>query len=391
MASSIYTAPRGLLLVAACVAMLTPLATRAEIRSGDDVTIGAQEVISEDLYVFGRSFTLQGRVEGDVTVFASEARIQGTITGDLLGAAGEVAVPGTIEGSARVAAGQTEIQGAIGQDVAVGAGELTLGPRSQVGRDVLAGAGDVEIRGAVQGDIVGGMGNLTIASLVGGDVNVEAGKLRLLDGTDIRGKLTYRSEAPAEVAPSAAVRGGLNHLPDEADARARGPVAAFLVGWLRALIGLFGLGVVFVLLFPELSRRTLGSLRQSPLASLGVGVATLLGAPVAAVLLFVLGAFLGGWWLGLLLLALFAVGLALSFPVVGLFAGRWILDRFGRSAVHRVLALLVGVTLLALLAQVPLLGGVVLLAALLFGLGALLLAALRGTVDHSRAAAAGAA
>jgi cytoskeletal protein CcmA (bactofilin family) len=389
MATSIRLVLRSSVFVVACVALLAPLTSSAEVRSGHDVTIGEQEVISENLYVFARSFTLHGRVNGDVTVFASEVRIPGSITGDLLAAAGQVSIPGTVEGSARVAAGETEITGRVGGDVAAGTGQLRFGASSRVDRDVLAATSAAELRGSVQGDVVGGMGALTIAAPVGGNVNVKTDKLQLLDGAKIAGTLTYRSEVPAEVAPNASVQGGLNHLPVEAEAVQRGPVVAFLVGWLRALIGLFGLGVAFVLLFPELSRRTVGTLRQSPLASLGLGVAALIGVPVAAVLLFVLGVFLGGWWLGLLLLALFAIGLALSFPAVGLFAGRWIFSRAGRGAVHRLLALLVGVALLTLVGQVPLLGALVLLAALLLGLGALLLAALRGSVDHSRAAAAG--
>ena len=119
-------------------------------------------------------------------------------------------------------------------------------------------------------------------------------------------------------------------------------------------------------------------LRQRPLPSLGWGAALLVSVPFLAGLVFLVGMLLGGWWIGLFILALYAFAIALSFPVVGLFLGRWLLERFHKTGAHLAVALLLGLVLLTLVGLVPILGGLVALATILFGLGAMMLSVLRG-------------
>src|SRR2546430_1145794 len=109
-----------------------------------------------------------------------------------------------------------------------------------------------------------------------------------------------------------------------------GGEADHVIGWLRTLVGLGVLGVVFVLLAPGYSRRTADTLGRSPWRSLALGLALLIGVPVAALLAFVVGLFIGGWWLALMAVALYAGALMLGIAVSGLFVGRWLLERSGR-------------------------------------------------------------
>ena len=119
------------------------------------------------------------------------------------------------------------------------------------------------------------------------------------------------------------------------------------------------------------------ALVHRPWVSLGVGVGVLIGLPLLAVLLFILGSLVGGWWLGLVALAAYAVLLAVGVPVAAVGVGGAILRVFGRP-VHVALALFVGLVVLLLVALVPILGAIVILLALLFGLGASTLAIVRG-------------
>jgi len=152
-----------------------------------------------------------------------------------------------------------------------------------------------------------------------------------------------------------------------------------VIGWLRTLIGLFVLGLLFILLAPRFGRRTVGTLGGSPWASLGLGIALLICVPIAALIVFVVGLFVGGWWLALILLALYGVALVLSVAVAGLFLGRWILERVGRGPVPLVWALLLGLVLLLLVSLVPVAGGLVMAVAMFCGLGALALTAARSS------------
>lgn len=93
-------------------------------------------------------------------------------------------------------------------------------------------------------------------------------------------------------------------------------------------------------------------------------------APVVAVLLFVVGLLIGGWWLGPAVLAALLMMLPVSAAIIGLFLGRLIMLRAGKPGVASDWSLLLGLVVLGVVSLVPNAGGVAILAALVFGLGA---------------------
>ena len=131
------------------------------------------------------------------------------------------------------------------------------------------------------------------------------------------------------------------------------------------------------MLFPELSRSTVRALSSAPWQSLGLGVVLLIAVPLLALILLIVGLFVGGWWLALVVLALYTIVLVLGYVVVGLRLGHWVLASIGRPQAHLILALLVGLILLTLLGLVPFIGFVVAFLAALFGMGALVWVLLR--------------
>ena len=149
---------------------------------------------------------------------------------------------------------------------------------------------------------------------------------------------------------------------------ANGPLA-IAIDWARGLVGLLLLGLFIVLIFPHFSRRAGEAFVRAPLMSLGLGVLVLIFVPILAALIFVLGALVGGWWLGLVVLAFYFTAIAVSIPVAALGLGGSIL-RITQRPVHLVIALIVGLIVLLLVALVPFLGAVVIFLAVLFGLGA---------------------
>ncbi len=120
--------------------------------------------------------------------------------------------------------------------------------------------------------------------------------------------------------------------------------------------------------------RTIGS---APWQSLGLGALLLIGVPIVAVIVLIVGLLIGGWWLALIALVLYGMVLVLGYIVAGLRLGRWVLAWIGRPEAHLILALLVGLALLTLLGLLPYIGFVVALLAVLFGMGALVWALVR--------------
>lgn len=357
-------------------ALLPGPALAAVVRTGDVVRVGPQEVIDDDLYAFGRIINIEGTVRGDLITAGEQVSISGTVEGDVMSASSKGLISSPVGGSLRAAGSELIVSGPVGGDAMLASGDLRLTDKARVDKDLYLASGDATVQAPVQGELHAASGTLTLSAPVARDAHAEVGTLRLTDGARIGGNLSYRSDKDAQLAPGAVVTGGVERLePRRAHGRG-GALLAFF--WVRWLVGLFALGLLLVLLFPDFARRSTAMLRQQPLPSLGWGTALFVGIPIAAALVFMVGLLVGGWWIGLFILALYALALALSFPVVGMLLGRWLLERFHKTGTHLVLALLLGLVVLSLVRLVPILGGLVVLATVLFGLGALLLAVAKG-------------
>jgi len=212
-----------------------------------------------------------------------------------------------------------------------------------------------------------------IGGPVGGDVLARVGTLSLGKDAAIQGNLSYSSNQDAAADPNARVGGGTTRLPASPASAEPSPATRFgqgVLAWFQTLVGLSVLGLVIVLVFPGFSARTTDTLTHRPWKCLGLGSAVLVGMPLAAMLLFLMGLLIGGWWLGLLALALYIGLLPAAYTMVGLYVGRFIMMRAGRPTVSNGWAMVAGLSTLGLVSLVPLLGGVVLFTALVFGLGA---------------------
>jgi cytoskeletal protein CcmA (bactofilin family) len=363
-----------------CLLLLVPShAAAAELRGADAIMIGPSEQINDDLYVFGRTITLRGTVNGDVIAFGGTLAVEGTVTGDVITFAGTTTVTGTVGGTLRAAAGNVAVDGRVGEDAVVAAGTFRLGSSAQVGRDVLLGTGSSEIGGVVGRHVLASGGDLALRSRVGGNVRADVEMLRVVEGAVIDGRLTYSSPAEAAIAQGATIRRGTERvIRAPQPGREPGPRAvAIFLSWLRTLLGLFVFGLLLVLVLPRISSGAVEALHSTPWASLGVGAGLLVGVPVLALIVFIVGLFVGGWWLGLIALALYALALVSGYVLIGLFLGTLVLDRAGRRDVHVSWALLLGLALLTLAGLIPILGGVVSILAIVLGLGALTLACVR--------------
>jgi hypothetical protein len=79
------------ILVFASLALLASLlfvssAWAIETRGGQNVTIGADEVIEDDLYVGAETVTVEGTVRGDLVAAGGTVRMNGTVEGDIISA-----------------------------------------------------------------------------------------------------------------------------------------------------------------------------------------------------------------------------------------------------------------------------------------------------------------
>jgi len=349
---------------------LTPSpAAAADIRNGD-VTVASGETINDDLYVFGGNIAINGTINGDLIAAGNSISVDGTVTGDVIAAGQTVAIRGQVGGSVRGAGSSIVVDGKITDDLLFAGNEVTILSNGRVGRDAIVAATNATISGQVGRDLQAGSTNVKIDGGIGGNVLASVDRLQLTDRATVGGNLKYTSKTEAQIANTSSVKGTIER---QTPANDRAPLvtgpAALVLEWLKGLIGLLILGILVVFFFPGFSRRAGEALVHSPWLTLAIGGLVLVGLPILAVVFFAVGALIGGWWIGFVVLALLVVALALSIPVAAVGIGGALL-RIARRPVPVWFALLIGLIVLLLVALIPILGGIVIFCALLFGMGA---------------------
>lgn len=342
------------------------------VRQGDAVAVRAGETIDDDLYIFGSNVRVDGTVHGDVIAFAQSVTIAGKIDGDVMAGAQTVVVDADVGGSVRAAGSQVSVSKRVGGDVlAAGATVVVSG---QVGRDVAAAGAGVTVGGVGRNAFLSGT-NVTVDGSVGGDVTADGDTIVVANGARVGGRLTYKSTKQPRVDGQVVglVKGEIVAQRGEPQQSLGARFVAGAIGWVRGLVGAALLALVVVLVFPLFSETAAGIALSRPWPALGVGVLVLIVPPAVVLPVFVLGLIIGGWWIAFLLLAVYWIGLAIGTVIGAVTLGRLLLRWLKRDA-HVVWAALLGVLVIAVFGIVPILGGLVSLAALLFGLGAVTLA-----------------
>ena len=366
------------IVLAVLLAPATALA--ADVRAADTVAVPAGQTINDDVYAFGQTVDIQGTVNGDVIAAAQTTTISGTVNGNVIAAGNNVNITGPVHGTVRVAGNTVNVSAPVGRDLLAGAGTLMLAPQSSVGGDALLGAGAVSLGGPIARNVLMSVGQLTIQAPIGGNVTGNAGSIHLASGAKIGGNLSYTGQTDATLDPGAAVAGTISRTappqqqPRNESAGFAGKLFGEFVGWLRTVVGLFAVGLLFVLLWPAFTSTAASNLVHSAWASLGIGAAVVLFAPIAGTILLVTGIFVGGWYLALFALALYLMAAVAGYTVTGFVAGHEAFERLAANRVHRVWQLLAGVVVLTLLSHIPFVGWLITAAAIMFGFGAILVA-----------------
>src|SRR5207253_1870286 len=74
-------------------------AAAADIRQGNDIVIGANDTVDDDLYAFGNSIAINGTVNGDVVGAGQSLSVDGTVNGNVIFAGSSVSIRGQVSGS----------------------------------------------------------------------------------------------------------------------------------------------------------------------------------------------------------------------------------------------------------------------------------------------------
>lgn len=380
-----------------------------ESRQAEQITVSQDQVVNDDLYVFGSTITIDGTIQGDLIGAGRQITLNGTVEGDLIAAGQTIVINGTVADDVRVAGQILQLgeQARISDDVVAAGASLETAIGSEIGGDLSYGGAQALLAGAIQQSLRGAAAGLELRGTVGENVTIVAGEMgdRLLihppflpqpsveipavmgglavtDSAQIGGSLSYRSPSEASIASAATIAGGVNYDPIET---ATASPLLVLWGHAQRWISLLIVGVLLLWLKPGWLQQVTTAVQAKPLPSLGWGAATVIvvgllaiAIPVATILLSALvGSVL--WNLGALILGLglltntvLVVGFFLfigCIPAIALSlaAGQRLL---GSRPDRSIGPLALGLFLFVLLTAIPIVGVVVYLVTVLLGVGA---------------------
>ena len=261
--------------------------------------------------------------------------------------------------AAPATAGAADIDSHSDDAIVAVVGDVTV-PRGETVDGIFLASGDARIAGDVDGDVVVFSGDVLLAGRVDGNVFVADGMARLLPSAEVTGDVEYGDERP-QIALDARVHGDVakQDFPDLGGAL---PWIGGFLFWLAITLSAWVLGALLLLIAPRAAEalEARSGKRIGPLIAIGIAIFIVLplAAFLAAITIFGLPLAFG---LGLSLLPLWAVAYVVSAYVLG--------RRVLKPPRHRMLSFLAGLAILRVIALVPILGWLVGLAAVVFGLG----------------------
>lgn len=398
------------LLFFACLFLLFSESHAFKSYSSPNIKLPPDSVITEDVYLTGDKIKMDATVDGDLVAFCRSLVYEGKLKGSMNVFSYQTVIFGELEKSLRCFCYEADVNAPVGRDLIAFGYRVNLGPEGTVKNDALLFCNLATVDGDVEGDLSAKCAKVTIGGTITGDVDIEAERIYILPTASIKGNLTYKSPEPAKIESGATILGVTDWQEvEEAKERKGKGLFAILPGLLTNLIvfqiamgglslltgliysGIFsavGIGIfipilliiaimIAALVAVTFSRQFTEAVRNKAhcqsLKSLSLGLLVLIIAPIIIILLMV--TFLG-LPLGVLVLLLFVLSALLGWMFSAYLFGERLL-RFisaGKTP-SRAVSTLLGVLLLLLLGLIPyFVGFLITLVALIWGLGAVLLA-----------------
>jgi hypothetical protein len=337
------------------------------------VSIGPGETLNDTLVAFADSITIQGTVTGDLIAFGRQINVPGTVRGNIVVFAQNLELPGNVGSDIFAFAQSVQINGAVGQNAICFAQSVGIGSAARLQNAILGGA-NMNLSGEIARDLTAFGAFLDVRSQIGRDLRFWGQRIQLLSPAKI-GRDVYahvKAYSDAKIDPGVAIAGN-REIELQKPKPSRYLTATFYISQLLQIGAAFLTGLLLIWLFPRTGGISFSSGRTL-LRSGGIGFLALVAAPVAAILLAIT---LIGLPIGLVTLLLWLLGLYLAKIVIARYVGGTILGLSDAKMSSAALALLVGLLIVRIAVNLPLVGGVLNFLLILIGLGALIIVAYR--------------
>jgi|GEM_PF-866049 len=380
----------------------------AEVIGGsENYRLASTEVLQGDLYVTAGEIFIDGTIDGDLVAAGGYIEINGTVTGDVIAAGAGILLNGTVKDDFRAAGGGISIPGEIGGDLFVAAGgtpfdanirafmgdESALGQidiaqgirvTGSVGEDAYIFGGRGSIAGNIGGDLFSTMATVAFSGNVVGNATLRGETIEINDEGRVGGELFYTAEQ--EIMVDESVSPTVQFEPDGPVDAAGNPVVeidnspsffSLFLSWIwQTIMTIIGLSLLTWLLLryaPDLVPGTAEAIDEdfSRTVVYGLGFSVLM-IPLAALFVFLVTLFFGGFQGGIpTFMSSFGV-LSLLWILSPIFTGFWLgqeiadavefdldegIDSFRELMIATVAGIIVIVMVTRILALIPCVGG----------------------------------
>ncbi len=340
------------------------------------IVLPVGEVHRGDFFAMGHSVEISGVVTGDAYIFASQIFIDGTVKGDLLAIGGSIEISGNLQNNIRVIGGQVMINGKIAQNGTVIAGNVQTTSSSETSGNVVCIAGNADLAGVIGSDLTLLASNGRLVGKVMGDLAAIVGQMRLTSRAFVGKNFEYTSNSEAWIDKGAQVMGKTIHQPSFFQGLFKGRLLKiFLLGTRFAVVLMnflysFFIGYLLIRYFPENLHKALANLSHHPVKSFGVGVLMLIFLPLASLLLLMT---ILGVPFALTLIALNVIGFYTAKTYSIIWVSNSVFMKIGLKP-NKVWTFCLGLIVYFLLTGIPILGIIIALTAMIFGIGAAVIA-----------------
>lgn len=332
----------------------------SRLTAGDVVVL--DEPIDGNAFAAGSRVELRERVDRSAFLSGGNVTVAGPVGRNLYAAGGEVRIESDVEGRVRAAGGK-----------------IRVASSARIGGSAAFAGDSIEVDGAVGRGLRAFGDTIVINGSVGGDVEIAGENIRIGPDARIDGRVEYRSGRDIEVDPAARVAGGVTELQQDRRWLRKLGRGAAIFGGATISFGMVLIGALMILAMPRFSREAAATILKKPWQSAGLGCVMLLGVPFAIIVLLVT---VIGIPLALLLVFGYVVLMLLGYLVAAMFVGDTALGRFGREKVEspwwRVLFMFLALIVIAIVKQVPFIGGLAVMLLFIAGIGALTMRSWRG-------------
>lgn len=306
--------------------------------------------------------TFEDTVNGDSAIAGNLVDIIGNIDGIGFIAGQTVNVNGNLE-YGFLAGQNVNINGQISKNIYAAGETITLSKDANIGKDLFLAGNSINLNGNIQRNINIYASTVTIkkGTTINGNITIEASNIKVEDGASIKGTLKYNEDAKNDISDNSSIGKITTYEKEKNEGFNTSEILSSILNMVVVFLSI-------TIIIPKTLDKTneiYEKKNNNYIKNIGIGFLILICVPLISLILLASNI---GVYLGLILVALYAIAIYLSFIISGYILGNLILVKLMKLNTNKYLSGIIGIILLKILMVIPVLSTIICLIAITLGL-----------------------